>query len=78
MRALVEDREDLTLGIDGSYQDLVTFSDGTSQQELGVYSVSNNLITFSDQTDGITYTGSVSGSVLTSSSNGFTSVYQKT
>lgn len=71
--------EQLTLNNDGSYNDIASYSNGTTFQEVGFYSVSNNLITFNDQTDGIQYTGSISGNVLTEvSSNGqFTSVFQK-
>jgi len=75
--------ENLTLNPDGSYNDIVNYSNGTSSTEVGFYSVNNNLITFVDQTDnGFQYTGSISGNVLTStsqsSSGTFTSVYQKT
>jgi hypothetical protein len=71
--------EQLTLNNDGSYSDVAAYTDGTTFNEFGYYSVNNNLITFNDQTDRITYSGSISGNVLTEvSSNGqFTSVYQK-
>lgn len=71
--------EQLTLNNDGTYSDIAAYSDGTTFTELGYYSVNNNAITFQDQTDGITYSGSVSGDVLTEiTSNGaFTSVYQR-
>jgi hypothetical protein len=69
--------EVLYLNNDGSYSDVASYSNGTTFTEVGFYSVSNNLITFQDQTDNVTYTGSVSGNVLTESSGSFTSVYQK-
>jgi hypothetical protein len=69
--------EQLTLNSDGSYSDVADFSDGTNFVEQGYYSQNNNLLTFNDQTDGITYQGSISGNVLTESTNGYTAVYQK-
>ncbi len=69
--------EQLTLNADGSYSDVADFSDGTNFVEQGYYSQNNNLLTFNDQTDGITYQGSISGNVLTESTNGYTAVYQK-
>ena len=45
------------------------YSNAGSSTEQGLWSINNNLITFEDQTDGITYTGSVSGSVLTETFN---------
>jgi hypothetical protein len=59
----------LTLNSDGSYLDVTTYSTGAIQSEQGVWSLNNNLITFDDQTDQITYTGSVSGTVLTETFN---------
>lgn len=76
--------DQLTLNSNGTYVDIATFSNASPSQEQGLWSINNNLITFEDQTDGITYTGSVSGSVLTetfNNSGGFTGsvteVYQK-
>ena len=69
--------ETLTLSSDGSYNDVASYSNGTSFSEFGYFSVNNNLVTFNDQTDGITYTGAISGNVLTEVSGQFTSVYQK-
>ena len=71
--------EQLTLNNDGSYSDVASYSDGTTFTELGYYTLNNNAITFQDQTDGITYSGSISGNVLTEITNNgaFTSVYQK-
>ena len=79
---LVSDQ--LTLNSDNSYVDLATFSNGSSAAEQGFWSSNNNVITFDDRTDGIQYTGSLSGSVLTeifNNTGGFsgsvTEVYQK-
>jgi hypothetical protein len=79
---LVSDQ--LTLNSNGTYVDIATFSNAGSNSEQGTWSVNNNLISFNDQTDGISYQGSVSGSVLTESfSNGgnfngaVTEVYQR-
>jgi hypothetical protein len=76
--------EQLTLNTDGSYDDVVNYSNGSFATEQGFYTVNNNLITFVDETDnGFQYTGSISGNVLTStfidsqSGTSFTSVYQK-
>lgn len=73
--------EQLTLNSDGSYNDIVYYSSGNYSTELGYYTVNNNAINFVDQTDNVSYAGSISGSVLTTISNSnngsFTSVYQK-
>jgi len=62
---LVSDR--LSLNSNGTYVDIATFSNSTTSTEQGLWSINNNLITFNDQTDGLQYTGSLSGSVLTES-----------
>lgn len=69
--------ETLTLNNDGSYNDAAYYSDGTSFVEYGYYSQQNNAITFNDQTDNYTYQGSISGSVLTEITPGYTATYQK-
>jgi hypothetical protein len=69
--------EQLSLNSDGSYSDIASYSDGSSFTEVGFYDVNNNLITFQDQTDGISYTGSISGNVLTENNGSFTGVYQR-
>ena len=69
--------EQLTLNADGSYTDFAQFSNGTSFTEVGYYSQFNNAITFNDQTDGITYQGSISGNVLTEITGNVTAAYQK-
>ena len=63
---LVSDQ--LVLNGDGSYIDQADFSD-RQQIEQGFWSINNNLITFNDETDGINYTASVSGTVLTETFN---------
>ena len=78
---LVSDQ--LTLSSNGTYVDVATFSNAGTATEQGLWSINNNLITFNDQTDSFTYTGSVSGSVLTESfpstrsSGSITEVYQR-
>jgi hypothetical protein len=69
--------EQLNLYSDGTYADVASYSDGTTFTENGFYTVNNNAITFNDQTDRLTYSGSVSGDVLTEISGSFTSVYQR-
>jgi hypothetical protein len=74
--------DQLTLNGDGSYSDLTQLTSATTgevfqSQELGTYSSLNGSITFFDQTDGIEYSGSLSGSVLTEISAGVTEVFQK-
>jgi hypothetical protein len=59
--------DQLVLNSDGSYADQATYSNAPSRFEQGTWFISNNLITFNDQTDGIQYTGSLSGNVLTES-----------
>ena len=76
--------DQLTLNSNGTYVDIASFSNSTSSTEQGFWSISNNLITFNDQTDAINYTASVSGSVLTETFNNngnfsgsVTEVYQR-
>jgi len=57
--------------------DIASYSDGSTFREFGSYTLNNNAITFFDQSDGITYQGSISGNVLTEISGQYTSVYQK-
>jgi hypothetical protein len=68
--------EQLMLNTDGTYTDVARYDDGNSFTEYGYYTISNNAITFDDQTDQITYRASVSGNVLTEIGQ-FTAVYQK-
>jgi hypothetical protein len=57
--------DQLVLNANGTYVDQATFQSGFTQTEQGNWSINNNLISFNDFTDGINYTGSLSGSVLT-------------
>ncbi len=70
----------------GSYEDRVTFrnsyNDGTvnfdQQIEDGTWTANNGSIQFYDQTDGgVTYQGSLSGSILTEIAQGYTQVYAR-
>src|SRR6059058_5568114 len=76
---LVSDQ--LTLNSNGTYTDIATYSNANSTPEQGYWSINNNLISFNDQLSNISYTGSLSGSVLTETfavNNGtITEVYQK-
>jgi hypothetical protein len=72
----------LTMTADGSYQDVAYLSDNTGsfqRVETGQYSSINGSITFYDQTDGIQYGGSLTGTTLTEiSGNGsVTEVFQR-
>ena len=59
--------DQLQLSANGTYIDQASFQDGSTITEQGNWSISNNLITFDDLTDGIVYNGSLSGDVLTES-----------
>jgi hypothetical protein len=72
----------LTISSNGNYNEVVTLrpagaTTNTTFTEIGTWSVSNGVVTFNDQTDGITYTGSVSGNTLTENTAGFVSVYSR-
>ena len=67
----------LTLRADGTYTDVGHYSDGAVTTEQGVYTNSGGSVTFDDQTDNVSYQGSLSGRVLTEITNGFTVTYQK-
>jgi len=64
---LVSDQ--LVLNANGTYTDQANFSNAGSIVENGFWSINNNLITFDDQSDGINYTASLSGTVLTETFN---------
>ena len=72
---LVSDR--LVLSTDGTFTDIARYGNGQSSTEVGYYTSLNGSITFNDQTSGITYQGSLSGTVLTQIVSGFTQTYQK-
>jgi hypothetical protein len=68
--------DQVTLNNDGTYTDVVNYSNRATTIERGTYSANNGNITFNDQTDNIQYSGSVSGSTLTTFV-GVTYVYHK-
>ena len=76
---LVSDQ--LTLNSNGTYTDVATFSNANPTPEQGYWSINNNLISFTDQVTNTSYTGSLSGSVLTETfalnSGTLTEVYQR-
>jgi hypothetical protein len=61
--------DQLVLNADGSYFDQARFSNAPEIDEQGFWSVNNNLITFNDENDGVNYTGSLSGTILTETFN---------
>lgn len=72
----------LVLRDNGSYEDSTTYSfpNGSRAQfvttlERGQYSISGTKISFTDQTNGGRYGGSLDGTTLTQSVNGLTPVY---
>lgn len=71
----------LTISANGNYNEVVTLrpagAANTTFTEIGTWTVVNGVVTFNDQTDGITYNGTVSGNTLTEVSPGFTSVYAR-
>lgn len=72
----------LTISSNGNYNEVVTLrpvgtTTNTTFTEIGTWSATNGLVTFNDQTDGVTYTGTVSGNTLTENAAGFTSVYTR-
>jgi hypothetical protein len=72
----------LTISSNGNYNEVVTLrpagaSSNTTFTEIGTWSFTNGVVTFNDQTDGITYTGSVNGNTLTENTAGFVSVYAR-
>jgi len=74
----------LVLKGDGSYEESTTYAVpyGASAQvsttiERGKYTVSGNTITFTDQTRGSRYSGTMDGTTLTQSVNGVTPVYER-
>ena len=72
---LVSDQ--LVLHTDGTFTDIARYGNGQSSTQVGYYTSLNGSITFNDQTSGITYQGSLSGTVLTEIVSGFTETYQK-
>ena len=72
----------LTISSNGNYNEVVTLrpvgaTTNTTFTEIGTWSFTNGVVTFNDQTDVITYTGTVSGNTLTENTGGFVSVYTR-
>lgn len=68
----------LTLFVDGTFSESFQLSDGRVFVDQGFYTANNGSISFNDQTIGVTYSGSISGSVLTEIfPNGLTEVFQR-
>lgn len=77
--ALVADQ--LTLNDDGTYVDVAQYALArggfATTTEYGTFESNNGAIFFDDQTDGLSYQGSLSGRVLTEIVGGLTEVFQK-
>lgn len=69
--------EQLVLNTDGTFTDAARYSNGQTRTSVGYYTSLNGSISFNDQTNGITYQGSLSGTVLTEIVSGFTETFQK-
>jgi hypothetical protein len=72
----------LTISDNGNYNEVVTLAPvgsttSSTFTEIGTWTFANGVVTFSDQTDGIVYTGTITGNTLTESSPNFTSVYAR-
>jgi len=69
--------EQLVLNSDGSFSDASQYSNGQTSVDSGYWTNLNGSITFNDVTAGITYQGSLSGTVLTEIVAGYTQTFQK-
>ena len=72
----------LTISSNGNYNEVITLrpagtTTNTTFTETGTWSISSGVVTFNDLTDGITYTGTMSGNTLTETTPGFVSVYAR-
>jgi hypothetical protein len=72
----------LTISSNGNYNEAVTVrvagdATNTTLSEFGTWTFTNGVVTFNDQTDGIIYTGTVTGNTLTENSGSFVSVYTR-
>ena len=72
----------LTISSNGNYNEVVTLrplgaTSNTTFTEIGTWSFANGVVTFNDQTDGVTYTGAITGNSLTENTAGFVSVYAR-
>jgi hypothetical protein len=69
-------RDELTLFSDGTYEDVSSYSDGSTDVDEGDYTDYNGALTFYSTTVFV-YQGSVSRDVLTTVYNGFTHVFER-
>jgi hypothetical protein len=69
--------EQLVLNTDGSFTDQSRYGNGQTSLDTGYWTNLNGSITFNDVTLGITYQGSLSGTVLTDLYSGYTQTFQK-
>src|SRR4051812_24539750 len=69
--------EQVIMTQDGSFTDRSQYSNGQTSVDTGFWTSLNGSITFTDNTAGVTYSGSVSGTVLTVILNNFTETFQK-
>ena len=73
--------EHLSLNNDGTYVDVAEYAlyrgGSSTTTEYGTFDNNNGAIVFNDDTDRITYQGSLSGRVLTEIVGGLTEVFQK-
>jgi hypothetical protein len=74
----------LVLKDDGSYESSTTYTFPNDKADLtgttierGKYSISDGAVSFTDQTHGGRYSGSLNGTTLTQSVNGLTPVYER-
>ena len=68
----------LVLKDDGTFTETMKTADGRTFVDTGTYTVSNNFITINDETAGLTYSASLTGTVLTAVfPNGLTEVFHK-
>ena len=69
--------EQVILTTDGSFTDRSQYNNGQTSVDSGYWTNLNGAITFNDITAGITYQGSLSGTVLTEIVQGYTQTFQK-
>jgi hypothetical protein len=72
----------LTISSNGNYNEIVTIrpagtTTNTTLTEIGTWTFANGVVTFNDQTDAFTYTGTVNGNTLTENSGSFVSIYAR-
>jgi hypothetical protein len=69
--------ETLTMNDDGTFVDVARYTNGQVATYYGFYTERNSVIQFTDQASGFSYQGSVSGSTLTQTVNGYTQTYRR-